>query len=80
MILKQVGMVLAMFVLMVGIARAENTVWVNASTPTLKVSKSGMTYKFETSKTTWFVKQGEQLPAHLQTEPGKVLRAGVKPS
>jgi len=80
MVLKQVGMVLAMCLWMVSVARAENTVWVGASTPTLKVSKSGMTYKIETSKATWYVKQGDQLPAHLQTEPGKVLRAGVKPS
>jgi hypothetical protein len=78
--LKRFGMLLAVCTLMVGIARAENTVWISASTPSVKVSKSGMTYKFETAKSTWYVKQGDKLPAHLQTEPGKVLRAGVKPS
>lgn len=78
--LGRIGLVIAIFLMMMGAARAENTVWVSASTPTLKVSKSGETYKFETAKSTWFVKQGERLPAHLQTEAGKVLRAGVKPT
>jgi hypothetical protein len=76
----RIGMMLAIGTLMLGVARAENTVWISASTPSVKVSKSGMTYKFETAKSTWYVKQGDRLPAHLQTEPGKVLRAGVKPS
>jgi hypothetical protein len=78
--LGRIGILFAVSTLMLGAARAENTVWVSASTPTLKVSKSGSTYKFETAKSTWFVKQGDQLPAHLQTETGKVLRAGIKPS
>jgi hypothetical protein len=78
--LGRIGILFAVSMLMLGAARAENTVWVSASTPTLKVSKSGETYKFETAKSTWFVKQGERLPSHLQTEAGKVLRAGVKPS
>lgn len=78
--LKRFGMLLAVCTLMVGIARAENTVWIAASTPSVKVSKSGVTYKLQTAKSTWYVKQGDRLPAHLQTEPGKVLRAGVKPS
>jgi hypothetical protein len=78
--LKRFGMLLAVCTLMVGIARAENTVWISASTPTLKVSKSGSTYRFETAKSSWYVKQGDRLPAHLQTEAGKVLRAGVKPA
>ncbi|MEY4915610.1 MAG: hypothetical protein RJA02_1879 [Armatimonadota bacterium] len=78
--LGRIGILFAVSTLMLGAARAENTVWVSASTPTVKVSKSGSTYKFETAKSTWFVKQGDQLPAHLQTETGKVLRAGIKPS
>ena len=78
--LGRIGILFAVSTLMLGAARAENTVWVSTSTPTLKVSKSGSTYKFETVKSTWFVKQGDQLPAHLQTEAGKVLRAGIKPS
>jgi hypothetical protein len=78
--LQRIGILFAVSTLMFGAARAENTVWVSTSTPTLKVSKSGSTYKFETAKSTWFVKQGDQLPAHLQTEAGKVLRAGIKPS
>ncbi len=78
--LGRFGLFTAIFLMTMGAARAENTVWVSASAPTLKVSKSGETYKFETAKSTWFVKQGERLPAHLQTEAGKVLRAGVKPS
>ena len=78
--LGRIGMLFAVSTLMLGAARAEKTVWVSTSTPTLKVSKSGSTYKFETAKSTWFVKQGDQLPAHLQTEAGKVLRAGIKPS
>jgi len=78
--LGRIGILFAVSTLMLGAARAENTVWVSTSTPTLKVSKSGLTYKFETAKSTWFVKQGDQLPAHLQTEAGKVLRAGIKPS
>lgn len=75
----RMGLLLAICTLMLGVARAENTVWISASTPTLKVSKSGSTYRFETAKSTWYVKQGDRLPAHLQTEAGKVLRAGVKP-
>ena len=78
--LGRIGILFAVSTLMLGAVRAENTVWVSTSTPTLKVSKSGSTYKFETAKSTWFVKQGDQLPAHLQTEAGKVLRAGIKPS
>ncbi len=78
--LGRVGIALIVCMLMLGTARAENTVWVSASTPTIKVSKSGSTYKFETAKSTWYVKQGDKLPAHLQTEAGKVLRAGVKPA
>ena len=78
--LGRIGILFAVSTLMLGAARAENTVWVSTSTPTLKVSKSGSTYKFERAKSTWFVKQGDQLPAHLQTETGKVLRAGIKPS
>lgn len=78
--LGRIGILFAVSTLMLGAARAENTVWVSTSTPTLKVSKSGSTYKFETAKSTWFVKQGDKLPAHLQTEAGKVLRAGIKPS
>ena len=78
--LGRIGILFAVSMLMLGAARAENTVWVSTSTPALKVSKSGSTYKFETAKSTWFVKQGDQLPAHLQTEAGKVLRAGIKPS
>lgn len=78
--LGRIGLLITMSMLVLGAARAENTVWVSTSTPSLKVSKSGSMYKFETAKSTWYVKQGDRLPAHLQTDAGKVLRAGVKPS
>lgn len=78
--LGRIGILIVVSTIILGAARAEITVWVSTSTPSLKVSKSGSMYKFETAKSTWYVKQGERLPAHLQTEAGKVLRAGVKPS
>ncbi|MFM7189072.1 MAG: hypothetical protein ACKO14_14790 [Armatimonadota bacterium] len=78
--LGRFGLFTAIFLMTMGAVRAEETVWVSTSTPHVKVSKSGTSWKFETAKATWYVKQGERLPAHLQTEAGKVLRAGIKPT
>ena len=60
-------------------ARAEDTVWIWKSTPTLTVTETKSGYLISNGKARFTVARGEKLPAVFQTHPGKVLRAGPAP-
>jgi len=60
-------------------ARAEDTVWVSHSTRILVVSENKNGWLIGNGKVRFQVRDGDRLPAVLQTERGKVLRAGRGP-
>lgn len=74
-----VAATLAALCLMPVSARAEDTVWIWKSTPTLTVTETQNGYLVSNGKARFTVARGEKLPAVFQTHSGKVLRAGPPP-